>query len=537
MNNSKIDKLLWQCGKTKMFLKQKGFEEVQIANDRIRSKLVAVIQKIWRAKFYRMIFLKKKKAASLLQVYIRCFVWRQIFKKKRAAAIKIQAVVRGWFARDFCKQLRGQKESKIKKKTKAEQLIGKSDRDLTEAERQLRDAAAVKQQEERKLADYAERINMKNKRIPKEKSPEQLDNMFAFLNQYEGDIFTIRGKSTIRTRMKLVNTDMDDIFKLGDEKTDKKKVGPNADVIGKQMRQMKANPLARILSPVMHEEPEKMSDEYALKVFAERYFEQHTKATGNTLAGTLSALTQRGKAPKPQSNFSIDEMLRYTNKVIPTAMLKFPEGENQSRNIEVAVEIFKMIMKLLEMGPKRQEEALSTARKIIETGIRIAELRDEIYVQICRQVTENPELEKQIKDWDQVQSNGWYLMALCCGCFPPSKLLSKYLNNFFLNAIQNENKKDIKAYDIIQFANYCSTTVKKIIMGGARRLPPSMAEAMAVRTQAPMLCRVYLMDGQIKATNMSATSTAADIVTDIANRIDLKDMSGWALFQIREHPW
>lgn len=39
-------------------------------------------------------------------------------------------------------------------------------------------------------------------------------------------------------------------------------------------------------------------------------------------------------------------------------------------------------------------------------------LRDELYVQLCRQTTENPKRESMIR--------GWELMAICLSFLPPS---------------------------------------------------------------------------------------------------------------------
>lgn len=80
---------------------------------------------------------------------------------------------------------------------------------------------------------------------------------------------------------------------------------------------------------------------------------------------------------------------------------------------------------------------------VIGHGILRPELRDEIYCQILKQLTNNPHSISHTK--------GWILLSLCLGCFPPSEQFEIYLRSFIRNGPQ-------------LYAEYCERRLNRTLL-------------------------------------------------------------------------
>jgi hypothetical protein len=110
----------------------------------------------------------------------------------------------------------------------------------------------------------------------------------------------------------------------------------------------------------------------------------------------------------------VGKILKWKNALVKTALLKL----NSSMNVE-AVQAFKNVVSF--MGDRQtRKDAGGHAQKLMKNTLHAPEeLRDEIFCQIIKQTTENP-------DPNSAQ-RGWQLMAIAAGTYPPSREFEPYL--------------------------------------------------------------------------------------------------------------
>ncbi|KAF9268778.1 RhoGAP-domain-containing protein [Marasmius fiardii PR-910] len=101
-------------------------------------------------------------------------------------------------------------------------------------------------------------------------------------------------------------------------------------------------------------------------------------------------------------------------------------------------------------------------RWLLGEGLTHGELRDEIYCQVMKQLTKNPNPESIFK--------GWQLLCVLLITFPPSKNFETYLNSFIQqHTTHHEGRVDI-------MAKFCLTRLTTISKKGPRGKPPTVAE-------------------------------------------------------------
>lgn len=208
------------------------------------------------------------------------------------------------------------------------------------------------------------------------------------------------------------------------------------------------------------------------------------------------------------------KLLSFKKSLIKKSLLK----QNREYDAE-AVQSFKNIMSY--MGDRRSHKPdWGHAKKIIQNGLTAPEtLRDEIYLQICKQVTNHPSLEHTIK--------GWTLMCVLLGCFPVSQSMKTFLEDFIERTRKDENSDG----EIKKLGKQALDRLEKIMVMGPRAEVPSIDEIKRDQEGNPVSLKVYTLDNAIRTIEVDCFTQVKEVKRNIIQKAGLSYSVPFAIYE------
>nr|XP_021499065.1 unconventional myosin-VIIb [Meriones unguiculatus]XP_021499071.1 unconventional myosin-VIIb [Meriones unguiculatus] len=502
----------WKVGRTKIFLKDHQDTMLEIQRSQALDGAALCIQRVLRGHKYRKEFLRQRQAAVTLQAVWRGHCQRKNFKLILVGFERLQAIARSHLlARQF----------QILRK-KMVQLQARCRGYLVRQQVQAKKRAVVIIQAHAR--GMAARRNFRQQKTP----VGHLGPQVTPTKEKKG-----QGAVPDRKQKSIYDT-------VTDTAMVEKVFGFLPAMIGGQEGpaptrfedlEVKTQKLPEIdLDTVpMMEMPEEDVDglsEYTFPKFAVTYFQKsashthiqkplrypllyHEDDTDHSAALAVWTIILRFMGDLPEPVVYARDSLSGSS-VVRLGKDGGPRGPQHNRSVQVASqlnigeEVFK------HNGPvsDRPMTNLEKVHFIVGYAIMRPGLRDEIYCQICKQLSENYRTSSRAR--------GWILLSLCLGCFAPSERFMKYLLNFISQGPAS-------------YGPFCAERLQRTFTNGVRAEPPTWLELQAVKSKKHIPIQVILATGGSLTISVDSASTSQEICQHIAQKQGLRDRLGFSL--------
>ncbi|XP_077643090.1 unconventional myosin-XV [Lonchura striata] len=205
---------------------------------------------------------------------------------------------------------------------------------------------------------------------------------------------------------------------------------------------------------------------------------------------------------------SVLEMLTFTKIPIQESLIEFVDGGLN----KLAAEAFQAVMKFMGDHPLRGHTDLDVVCTILKLCAEHEVLRDEVYCQIIKQITNNTSSKP-----DSCQ-RGWRLLYILAAYYKCSEVLRPFLLAFLQDASRHP---ELPFHGI---AKACEQNLRKTQQFGGRSLFPSSMELKAMVAGRSAKRQLFLLPGGIERhLKIKTCSVALDVIEELCCEMGLQN--------------
>ncbi|XP_068765068.1 unconventional myosin-XV [Struthio camelus] len=201
------------------------------------------------------------------------------------------------------------------------------------------------------------------------------------------------------------------------------------------------------------------------------------------------------------------EMLKFTKAPIQESLIEFTDSSVS----KLAAETFQAVMKFMGDYPLRGQTELDAVCTILKLCAEHEVLRDEVYCQIVKQITDNTSSKT-----DSCQK-GWRLLYILTAYYKCSEVLKPFLLAF----LQDTSGRPGLPFQGISKA--CEQNLRKTLQFGGRSLFPSSMELKAMVAGRSAKRQLFLLPGGVERhLKIKTCSVALDVIEELCSEMGLQ---------------
>eukprot|EP01029_Cantina_marsupialis_P015082 TRINITY_DN3303_c0_g1_i1.p1 TRINITY_DN3303_c0_g1~~TRINITY_DN3303_c0_g1_i1.p1 ORF type:complete len:930 (-),score=396.95 TRINITY_DN3303_c0_g1_i1:530-3319(-) len=401
------------------------------------------------------------------------------------------------------KEEKVEEEKEVEKKKIEEKIVEKKEEKKVEEKKEENDEKKIEKKEEEKKVEKKEETETEEK-------------------EEAVEIEEDKEKRTLKKKTK--NGSSMIITPRGKKRKGKKKKSKDEAGRFERLRNFEENKEAR---KAEKDEDIKKKDALSDKVFKERLDKLLVQGILKTFKPTSKDVTMEQFA---EENFNlkrkgffgrktqVEKVLGWKKDIIRTSLLTLPK-----ELIAVAVQCFRNITGY--MGDRNtSKEGEGHAYKLLKNCLHAPEeLRDEVYCQLVKQTTRNPDLQSRLK--------GWELMSVLAGSFPPTELLEPFLLSYCADcATDRKSNPKVRTY-----AKHVSLKLERVTELGARRETSTSIEVEAAKDLSPVAVRVHLLGDRSLIVPVESWTTASELVRIVCATLKIGDHQPFGIFETNQN--